>query len=144
MKDPQGAAVYAWEDEWVDWNRPTLSLTEVREYVHEACRVFGVEAPVVKQHDGPAMSFSLTARLSEDSVQAVVDFRIDHKNPAIALHEAAHHICTVRHPRVTQDHGPTWLGIYMALLMLAKVAPKEALYATARKHKLRWKLPTIV
>lgn len=128
--DPQADAVYAWEEEWADWNRETITLAETRAHVREACRIHGLKPPPVRQHPGSAMSFSL-----DDGT--LISFNTKHKNPAIALHEAAHYICDRLHPQA-QPHGPRWLGIYMDLLVTAGVAPKSALYASARAHKLRW------
>lgn len=137
MKDSQRDAVYAWETEWADWNRGTLSLTKCRAYVAVACQLFGLDLPTVRQHRTKASSYSCTTETA-----AVISFNLQHKNPAIALHEVAHYI----HSKTTrghtaQDHGPTWLGIYLTLLIVAQVAPKAALFATARKHKLRWIWP---
>lgn len=141
--DRQCKAVYAWEMEWVEWNKETLSLVQARRYIAEACRVFGVDKPAVRQHKSNEDSITWTpTSILEMIIPPYIDLNADHKNPAICLHEAAHHICFSLHGNRPENHGPTWLGIYLALLILAKVAPKEALYATARKHKLRWVMPS--
>lgn len=61
------------------------------------------------------------------------------KNVATALHEAAHLIVNDLFSGAAQDHGPTFLGVYMWLLETAGVAPKIALHATARAHGLKWR-----
>lgn len=61
------------------------------------------------------------------------------KNAATALHEAAHLIAHDLYGDRGQDHGPTFLGVYMWLLETAGVAPRIALHATARAHGLRWR-----
>lgn len=136
MTDSQRDRVYAWETDWADWNRETLTLAKCRGYVAVACKLFGLDLPSVRQHKTKASSYSCTT-----ATAAVISFNLQHKNPAIALHEVAHYIHSRTAERPGQDHGPTWLGIYMALLILTQVAPKEALFATARKHKLRWVWP---
>jgi len=60
------------------------------------------------------------------------------KNPQTALHEAAHWICWKLHGERIQDHGPTFLRVYLHLLVTYEVAPREALEASARKFKLKW------
>lgn len=61
------------------------------------------------------------------------------KNTATALHEAAHLIVSDLFGGNVQDHGPTFLGVYMWLLETAGVAPRTALHATAREHGLKWR-----
>lgn len=61
------------------------------------------------------------------------------RNVPIVMHEVAHHIAWCLHGERIQDHGATWLGIYLKLLVIAKVAPQLALEATARSHGLKWK-----
>lgn len=129
--DPQRERVYEWETEFADWNRKTMTLPEVRAYVSTSCAHYGLEAPPVrplpgKQYaycmgDGDHMGFSEWCR-----------------NPAIALHESSHFIVLKLSPK-SQDHGPTWLGIYMWLLEEARIAPASALTASARKHGLKWR-----
>lgn len=133
--DPQCKAVYEWEDSWLDWNRESLTLAEVRRWVALACRAFRMPPPPVRQHAGNATTFAL-------SDGSLISFNHVHKNPAIALHEAAHYICDrMFEGKKLHSHGPTWLGIYMLLLETARIAPKTALYATARAHGLRWRRP---
>jgi hypothetical protein len=121
--------VYAWEGEWSDWNSEALTLHETREVVRWACRKYGVEVARVKQHHTRAYTFSQ---------DGVISFRHDHKNTAIALHEAAHHIADVIWGDSIEDHAPEWLGVYLWLLEGARVAPRVALHASARAKRLRW------
>lgn len=91
--------------------------------------------PPVRQHAGNATTFTL-----DDG--SLISFNRVHKNPAIALHEAAHYICDrLFEGKQLHIHGPTWLGIYMMLLETGRVAPKVALHSTARAHGLRWRKP---
>jgi hypothetical protein len=133
MRDTQRARVYAWEGQWSDWNACNLTLKEARDVVHWACKKYGVRPARVKQHSDRAYSFSQ---------DGLISFRLDHKNTAIALHEAAHHIADVifEESRI-DDHGPEWLGIYLWLLEGARVAPRIALHSSALAKKLRW-VPT--
>lgn len=68
-----------------------------------------------------------------------ISLRLDHKNPAVVLHETAHYICGKVHSWWIQDHGPTFQGIYFWLLARAELAPVEALKASARHHGLKWR-----
>lgn len=60
------------------------------------------------------------------------------KNAATALHEAAHWIVFLWHSDKPQDHGPTFMGVYLHLLASYGVAPAAALLPSARKHGLKW------
>ena len=133
-RDPQRARVYAWEHEWCDWNRSTLTLREARAAVHWACDKYGIHPPAVKQHAGAAYSFS------RGEPANVISFRYDQRNPAVALHEAAHYICGVLFGEVTDmaDHSPEWMGVYLWLLEGYRVAPRTALYASAKAKGIRW------
>lgn len=129
--DPQKEAVYDWEGEFLDWNRQTLTLPSVRSYVRTACAHYGLKAPSVHRHEGKAYAFSNGA---------LVSFPDWCMNPAVALHEAAHYITDQLYGTSLQDHGKTWLGIYMWLLESAHIAPPEALRASARRYKLKWRV----
>lgn len=72
------------------------------------------------------------------SLQGGKRFRQGGRNVATAMHEAAHHIAWHLHGERIQDHGRTFLGIYLDLLVRAKVAPRVALEASARSYKLKW------
>lgn len=141
--DPSKEAVYDWEDEWYDWNENILSLRECRLLIRAACAKFGLAPPTVVQHKTNSFSYCAPA-LNKISIQAVGSKPTrGGKNPATALHEAAHFIAYKLHGERIQDHGPTFLGIYMWLLDQAKIAPKRALEATARSHGLKWKIKTL-
>jgi hypothetical protein len=137
--DPRREAVYEWEDAWYDWGANTCSLTHCRALIATACAHFKVEPPRVKQHNKASLSYCIpTAGII--SLQAVGSRPgRGGKNPATALHEAAHYIAHRKYGERIQDHGPTFLGVYMWLLEEAKVAPRVALHASARSHGLRWR-----
>ena len=137
-RDPQASRVYAWEREWKDWNVESLTLPQCRTVVRIACKHFGLKPPRVRQHRSSYWSWC-------DPTIEVIDFqavkrrgRAGQKNKAVALHEAAHFIYFKFHGWRGQDHGPTFLAIYLWLLEKARVAPPVALRATARSHGLRW------
>jgi hypothetical protein len=132
--DPQKAKVYAWEHEWADWNRATMSLRETREVVHWACSKYGIDPPAVRQHRGTAYSYSCGAPIN------VISFRLDQRNPGVALHEAAHFICGALFGETTDmaDHSPEWMGVYLWLLEGYRIAPRTALHASAKAKGIRW------
>lgn len=127
--DPQQSAVYAWERTYADWNRETLTLPGVRGFVQAACHEFGIEPPSVKTHKGKQYAYSWGDKTS---------FNAEGKNPPTALHEAAHYITDTLLGTAIEPHGPEWLGVFMWLLLEAKVAPRPALEASARSHGLKW------
>jgi len=137
--DPQKEALYAWEDTWYDWGENSLTLAQCRKLIRGACRKYGVPPPAVKQHTR-SMSWCMpTAYLISMQAASPEKPNRSGKNPATALHEAAHHIAYFYFKDKIQDHGPSFLGIYMWLLESAKIAPEVALHASARKHGLRWR-----
>ena len=69
----------------------------------------------------------------------MVSFSRRGKNVATALHEAAHIIVFDKFGDKPQDHGPTFMGVYLWLLTTAGVAPRIALEATARANGLKWR-----
>lgn len=130
--DPQQAALYRWESEWKAWNREELTLAECRACINWACDQFKVSPPRVRTHPGKAYPWF-------DTDLHAISFSKKGKNVATALHEAAHAIVFDQHGATVQDHGPTFLGVYLWLLETAGVAPRIALRATARAHGLRWR-----
>jgi hypothetical protein len=131
--DPQQDAVYRWEGSWKAWNRAELTLAACRSAINWACDQYGVEPPRVWSHPGKRYPWC-------DVEKRVVSFSLKGKNVATALHEAAHLIVSDVFGDRVQDHGPTFLGVYMWLLETAGVAPRIALHATARSHKLKWRI----
>lgn len=137
-EDPQRQAVYDWEDYWAPWGNNDLTLRQCRDAIYWACGRFDVRAPKVTQHNTCAMSEC-------DVVQGVISMQgkarregRGGKNAATVLHEAAHWIVHQLHGWQPQDHGPTFLGVYLTLLIGYRVAPRIALEATARHFKLKW------
>lgn len=138
--DPQREPLYAWEDEWWGWNRNTTTLAICRRYIETACAHYGIKPPRVRQHHQVSLSYSIPAE-SVISLQAKGSSPgKGGLNPATALHEAAHHVVFWIWGARPQDHGPTFLGVYMWLLERAGIAPGEALRASARARRLRWRL----
>lgn len=133
MKDPQQQRVYAWETDFADWNRETLTLQECRAVVAWACSKYGVKTPTVGQHTGKNWSYAI-----ERGGRVYVSFMHEQKNPAVALHEAAHVIADAIFGTTAQAHGPEWLGIYLWLLEGYRLVPRSALWASARAKRLRW------
>lgn len=142
ISDPQKEILYSFENEWRDWNVNNLSLTKCRAVIRQACKEFKVPPPKVRQHQTMAYSWhskdviSLQAKGGKTPVPGET---VGGKNRAISLHEAAHHIADHFFKNRIADHGPTFLGIYMWLLIEWKVAPASALHASARKAGLRWR-----
>jgi hypothetical protein len=130
--DPQQDSIYRWEGSWKAWNRAELTVTECRSAIAWACDQYGVAPPRVKQHAGKSYPWC-------DVEKRVVSFSLKGKNVATALHEAAHLIVSDIFGDRVQDHGPTFLGVYMWLLETAGVAPRIALHATAHAHGLKWR-----
>ena len=133
MRDSQQARVYRWEEGWIDWNRNTITLQECRELVKWACRHFRLKvSPRVKQHMNRALSYSI-------SEHCLISLRADqHKNRAVVLHESAHFITDEIFGDKVQWHGKEFMGVYLRLLIKARVAPAVALIASAKASGLIW------
>ena len=131
--DPWASAIYAWEGTWLEWNEERLTLQQCRTVVRMACDAYGLKSPVVRQYKGhTAFSFC-------DPKGSYIAFVADHKNKAIAAHEAAHFIHDRSYGEHSEpDHGWHWQGIYFWLLSKLSIAPLVALKASARAHGLRW------
>lgn len=147
VPDPQRAPLYRWEGKWKDWNRKTDSLAECRKFVETACAYYGVAPPKIISHGGRAYSWSAT-ELPEASTHAirtkagchtVISFnRLRGLNRATALHESAHAIAANLLPWEMADHDPRFVGIYIWLLVKAKVAPRIALESSLKAEGIQW------
>lgn len=132
-RDPWARGIYAWEGSWPEWNERRLTLPQCRELVHLACAAYGLKPPAVRQYKGT------TAYSYCHPDGSYIAFIEEHKNKAIALHEAAHFIHDRCYGMRTEpDHGWRWQGIYFFLVSKADLAPLVALKASARRYRLRW------
>ncbi len=136
--DPHKDNVYAWEDSWPGWDKNHIGIRACRDLIHRACDHYKVKRPVVRVHHVRSLSFSIPSK-DYISLQGWAFEGQGGLNVATALHEAAHHIAYALHGERIQDHGSTWLGLYLRLLVRACVAPQIALEASARSFGLRWK-----
>lgn len=135
--DPQKLRIYAWEVDWHDWNIGSFNLKEMREAVGWACAKYGVKPPRVAQHADRQYSYSM------GSPDNLISFRLDQRNAAMAMHEAAHfiHGAIFGEDTLLADHGPEFMGIYLWLLEGYRIAPRRALHASAATRRIRW-VPT--
>lgn len=133
--DPQRQKVYDWEHQWDDWNKKRISLKECRDHLHAACEMYGVDEPTLSPV-GDCWGFSGYWQKEN----AIVLVR-DHQNAASVLHEATHCILNTVAPKA-QDHGPTFAGVFIYLLVAAELCPAEAIYASARKAGVKWSKKT--
>jgi hypothetical protein len=140
VSDPQKDALYAWEDEWWGWNISVLTLSECRKVIRAACAVYQLPPPRVMQHKTRSISYSQGDVISlQAEGPRVVGGHKGGKNFATCLHEAAHYIHGKLHPNDAEDHSPEFMGVYLHLLVTAKIAPAEAIYGSARARGLKWK-----
>lgn len=151
VADSQCNAVYAWEDRWESWNRASASERRVRAAIRRAERLYKIRPTkiltVVKDRTNHRTDErngrGLKLASEYDPVPHTIKLRPRHMNLAVALHEAAHAIHdelfgNISRPEL-ESHGPMWLGIYLWLLVDAKVAPKFALLGSAQEAGLEWR-----
>jgi len=139
-RDPHKQAVYDWEDSWPGWNKNLITFKACKVLIDIACDDYKVARPFVTQHPHRAFSWSLP-QVDRISIQGGEHRGPGGRNVSTVMHEAAHHIGWHLHGSRIQDHGATFLGIYLDLLERAKVAPRIALEATARACSLKWVHP---
>jgi len=137
VPDPWRDKLYAFEGDWPGFNTGSLTLDECRKIHASACDAYNVSPIPVHQHEGRKMSFQFSDPLRPGS--EFISLRLDHKNPAVVLHETAHYIRTKLGSWWAQDHGPAFQGVYFWLLARAEIAPVSALRASARQRGLRWR-----
>lgn len=138
--DPHQQAVYRWEESWPGWNHNHLSLGQCRALIKTVCSHYKVPYPTVTQHDGGMFAYSMPSA-NRISMQGGAHMHRGSRNVATAMHEVAHHVAWHLYGERIQDHGPAFLGVFIDCLVKAKVAPKVALEASARSHKLKWRYP---
>ncbi len=136
--DPHKEQVYDWEDSWPGWNRNHIGIRACRKMVAVACGHYKVKCPTVTVHHKRSFSFSIPTK-DYISIQGWGYEDRGGLNVPTALHEAAHHIAWSLHGNRVQDHGATWLGIYLDLLIRAKVAPEVALVASLKSFQLKYR-----
>jgi hypothetical protein len=145
--DVQRDKLYAWEAKWGYWNKSVNPLSELRQYVHTACAYYGIPPPRVKSHGGRAYSWyqadenyaHTTTVRAGGKCRSVISFNRERGlNIPTALHEAAHAIASILFPWEMADHDPRFVGIYLWLLVKAKVAPRSALEASLTAAGVSW------
>lgn len=140
MADSQQKAVYSWERQWGSWSRRSSSQQAVRQAIRAAERLYRIP-PMVIQFRKRAKNAAGAWLPSTYNSFGLVAIRPHHTNIATGLHETAHAVLDRLMgwaPKGIEDHGPQWLGVYLCLLTHAKVAPREALEASARAAGLKW------
>ena len=136
--DPQKDAVYSWEAAHESWNVCTLDIEQCEYVAQQALKLFGCE-PIDMQNGSPArFSWNIPAwRMI--CMQGPSRRGRGGRNVATVLHEAAHQIVFDLYADNTQDHGPTFLGVYRELLLAAKVLTPREFDVSARHYRLKWR-----
>lgn len=118
--------LYRWESA-NGWDDNTISFNKAKSLIVSACKAYNVEPPEVVLHTTRALPFSYDDMISMQ--------RDKYLNVPVSLHEAAHHIVKSLHGMRPQDHGPTFLRIYLDLL----IRNGFDMYNSAKAKGLRWK-----
>lgn len=134
--DPQKDGVYSWEDGHHGWNLNTHTLPYLRGLIRQACERYGVEPPYVTVHMKCSLSYSAPADMVISLQGIGTKPGRGGLNPATALHEAAHHVVYWMWGSRPQDHGPTFLGLYIELLEAFGILHSKA---EAKEWGLRWR-----
>jgi hypothetical protein len=132
--DPLRNRVYDWEDGSALAKAPICSMDLMRRLVRRACRYYKVKPPTVVPLDA---KYKLSFYLNKTDGTRRICFIPDHRNPVVALHEVAHHICDIRFGDGPADHCKEWFSIYMWLLIKFEVYKKPFLAASLKPYRLR-------
>lgn len=132
--DPLRNRIYEWEDGCTIAKINICSMGLVRQLVRKACRYYRVKPPTVVPIGA---KFKLSYYLHKKDGTQRICFIPDHRNPVVALHEAAHHICDTLFGDGLADHCKEWLQIYMWLLLKFEVYKRPFLRASLKPYRLR-------
>lgn len=132
---------YKWQWEFSNiFDKPAITLHRTRWAIRKACDMWKVPYPVVAQTKDKEASHYLcdTEKVKQT---ARIELLPIHMNLPVALHEVAHHIQAYRFPEANKedDHGPTWLGIYISLLDAFYVIPRHASEPSLKSKGLSFK-----
>lgn len=139
MSDSQKNRAYAWESSFKSFNEHSVPRLRLRRLIRSAERRYRIP-PVTIEFMERVRKHKRYAKIASEYIPETHTITLgwnDH-NYAIALHEVSHAIVDYILGYELEPHGPHWLGVYMWLLGWAKVAPTEALEASARVHGLTW------
>lgn len=134
---------YKWQWEFTNiFDKPQkISMRRLRWAVNKACALYQVKPPTVNKR---MTKHGATSHYIYDTSKLHKPGRIEllsiHMNLPCVLHEVAHAIRFQRYPKLKEDdHGPTWLGIYIDLLDRFYVLPKHASKPSLAKWGLSFK-----
>lgn len=125
--DPQLKLLYRWESA-NGWDDNLCSFFRCGWTIHNACELYRVPQPMIKLHTTRNLPWSCP---SENIISMQRD---KYLNVPISLHETSHHIVYHKHGARPQDHGPTFLRIYLDLL----IQNGFNMYKSANAYGLRW------
>lgn len=130
-KDPQRKRLYAVENTYfAGHTQHKLNGKQMRRWVREICKEYGVPVPVVRI--GRCEENRVAQYDPEDDGAITLD-KAQGCNGLSVMHEMAHHICTLNHPRAA-DHGPAFCRIYGELLDRVRLVPFAGWIAVCAQH----------
>lgn len=131
--DPQRERVYAMENTFMSahMHYTKTDMRTLRAVSRAACELYGVKPPTIIQGRGTRIAGQYDSML-----EAVWLFKRG-MNPAVLLHELAHHIDDVAFDSYSAPHGPRFVAIEMELLDKLKVCPSDAFRLLARQYGVR-------
>lgn len=130
MNDPQQALVYAMERiELRGHCRHKTPMRQLRKWARNACKLYGVPGVTVRvfKYRGWGGSYL------DDKVQ--LDPKCGRNGLSLA-HELAHHL-TVHLAPHAQDHGPTFMYFYGALLHGMRLVPFDGFRSVCKRHGIK-------
>lgn len=140
LTDSQQKAVYSWEETWPLWNKQSLTRQACRRLIVQVCRLYDVPVPRTVFLRRGKLGLRQGWRTAYDPNDHSLTLAPQHQNTAIVLHEVAHLVhSVVAGDEDHEAHGPEWLALYLYLLARYGLAPRLALFASARAGHLRWK-----
>ena len=111
------------------WDDSDTNFSAASQAIHNTCEFYKVPQPEIKLHTTRALPWSCPER-------GVISLQRDkYLNVPISLHEATHHVVWHKFGTRVQDHGPTFLGVYLDLLKTNGFD----MYDSARAYGLKWR-----
>lgn len=130
--DQHAALVYAMERlEFGGHWKHELHDRVATKWVRQACKNLQVERPKIVRRTVRGVR-----GYYDPDVSTIVLDRKFGRSGLVLLHELAHHVTYVKHPKAA-DHGPRWMLIYAILLDMTRLVPMAGTRAACRRHGVR-------
>lgn len=113
--------------------RHKVSAKLLRKSMLRVCRKLGITPPTLKFRRLPRCG---VLDSDFDPPRLTLDKEFG-RNFLLLAHELAHHIVWTKYGSRAQDHGPTWVKIYIRILHCLRVIPEVGMRAVCRQYGIK-------